>query len=353
MVQPKGAPVAILYSESADIWLSGVGTFGAGLRSLYLAYRHAGIPVQILTEDDCVAGRLVYTDMLVITVPNVADSAALAIQAWVKQGGVVIGTASGGLLNEFNRTSQIMTTLFGVVQAGIWRGNQDAFNGTVDLIKQDLKFVDTLDLVTLAETSVAALRTHSSDVPPLGKTSTMVVKGAKSIFTRSSATTVLATFDDGTAAATRLAVGHGVAVYMGWLPGLSYFDPAIPVRPVDRGSTDENFNHFLPTTFNDVAKGFLTMPLLDRVNASSVVPIWTSHPLVEVGLITSPVGTVLPCVNWFGNSLKNFTATLATEVQFDKVSMAGGGPVQVSADRRSFTFDMSATADAVVLRPAA
>lgn len=64
---PNGAAVSILYSESADIWLGSVGTFGAGLRSLYIAYRHAGIPVQIVTEDDCANGRLFHTDMLVST----------------------------------------------------------------------------------------------------------------------------------------------------------------------------------------------------------------------------------------------------------------------------------------------
>jgi hypothetical protein len=87
IVQPSGAPVAILYSESSDIWYAGVGSFGSALRSLYIAYRHAGVPVQILTEGDCVAGRLAYTDMLVVAVPNIADAAAAAIDTWVRRGG--------------------------------------------------------------------------------------------------------------------------------------------------------------------------------------------------------------------------------------------------------------------------
>ena len=44
IVQPKGAAVALLYSESADIWFGSVGSYGAGLRSLYIALRHAQVP---------------------------------------------------------------------------------------------------------------------------------------------------------------------------------------------------------------------------------------------------------------------------------------------------------------------
>ena len=57
--------------------------------------------MQVLTEEDCTSGRLYYTDMLVVTVPNVAGKAATAIEAWVRDGGIVLATASGGLLDEY------------------------------------------------------------------------------------------------------------------------------------------------------------------------------------------------------------------------------------------------------------
>ena len=152
------AAVSILYSESADIWLSSVGSNGAGLRSLYIAYRHADIPIQILTEDDCANGRLFHTDMLVVTVPNVAARAATAIAAWVRKGGTLLSTASGGLLDEYNRTSVTMEALLGVKQSGVRTGTQDKWNWTVDLIKQDLRFVDVLDTITLT----AAAEIHRS-----------------------------------------------------------------------------------------------------------------------------------------------------------------------------------------------
>jgi hypothetical protein len=128
--------VSLLYSESADIWLSSVGNFGSALRSVFIAFRHAEIPVQVLTEDDCASGRLYHTDLLVVTVPNVAEKAAVEIEGWVKQGGTVLATASGGLLDEYNSSATTMASLLGVEQSGVWRGTQDAWNGTCDLLKQ-------------------------------------------------------------------------------------------------------------------------------------------------------------------------------------------------------------------------
>ena len=312
------------------------------------------IPVQIFTEDDCVAGRLYHTDLLVVTVPNVADAAAKGISDWVSAGGMVFATASGGLLNEYNQTNVHMQDLLGVKQSGVWRGQQDAFNGTVDLIKQDLKFVDTLDTVTLSHSVMAEL-----ELSPLGRPgdASLVCKGIKSVFTvpDTAAATVIATFGDGSPAATRRQnVGAGAAYYAGFLPGLSYFEPAMPVRPVDRGSTDSNFNHFLPTQFSAVANALVTLPLAHRLkNDSAVVPVRSTEPLVEVGLIEAAgIGYALPCINWAGELLPAFTVSLQDDsISFKTAELASGGALTVSADKRSFTFALGPTVDALVLRP--
>ena len=349
IVQPNGAAVALLYSESADIWYGSVGSYGAGLRSLYIAWRHAQVPVQIFTEDDCTAGRLFHADVLVVTVPNIADAAGKAIAEWVKAGGTVLATASGGLLNEYNQTNVHMQALLGVSQSGVWRGLQDSFNGTVDLIKQDLQFVSTLDTVTLTAPVAEELALSGSNL-------SMACKGAKSVFEVSSnaAASVIATFSDGSPAAIRTPVARGSSYYLGFLPGLSYFDPAIPLRPVDRGSTDENFNHFLPTAFSDVARALITLPLADRLktNDSSVVPVRSTEPLVEVGLIKAAgIGYALPCINWVGKLLTEFTVTLQDDsIALRTASLASGGALAISEDKRSFTFALAATADVLVLR---
>eukprot|EP01045_Picozoa_sp_COSAG04_P044963 COSAG04_NODE_15520_length_529_cov_1.318605_1_plen_100_part_10 len=69
------AKVALLYSETADIWFSPLGTPGAAKRSLYLAIRHAQLPVDIVTEDDCVNGVLNHYSFLFVVDPHVSESA--------------------------------------------------------------------------------------------------------------------------------------------------------------------------------------------------------------------------------------------------------------------------------------
>jgi hypothetical protein len=266
-----------------------------------------------------------------------------------------------------------MEALLGVRQSGVWRGRQDAFNGTVDLIKQDLRFVDTLDTVTLTNVAVREL-SHSTaaannnnnntvnTAAALANT-TLVCKGVKSTFTVTSpigltesnaalpSADVLATFADGSPAAVRRSVGNGSAMYIGFLPGLSYFDTAIPLRPADRGSTDDNFNHFLPTDFNIAAKGLLTLPLASRLDDPSVVPVTSTESIVETVLITAPSrGTIVPCINWLGKQLANFTVTVSAAVVYNTASLSSGRAVVVSDDRKSFTFDLSATADVLILR---
>ena len=208
-----------------------------------------------------------------------------------------------------------MTALLGVTQTAVYTGAQDAFNGTVRLIKQDINFVDTLDNITVPSDLSSKLGLASTEAYlGLVDGSTLVAKGVKSLFSApartnaepSSALKTLATFSDGKPALVMNTVGKyttsnhslelssagrqqccltgclrfviartgkGSAYYAGFLPGLSYFAPAIPLRPVDRSSVDEGMNHFIPTEFADAAKGLITLPLTGRMNESTVRPL--------------------------------------------------------------------------------
>lgn len=54
--------------------------------------------------------------------------------------------------------------------------------------------------------------------------------------------TVLGTYSDGSPAAIRRKHGEGAVIKCGFHPGLSYLRPAIPRRPIDRGTNDDSFN---------------------------------------------------------------------------------------------------------------
>ena len=59
--------VAVLYSETSDVWQTTAGTYGSSLRTMYIALKHAQLPVDVLIEEDCLAGRLHYYDVLSVT----------------------------------------------------------------------------------------------------------------------------------------------------------------------------------------------------------------------------------------------------------------------------------------------
>ena len=299
------AAVAVLYSETADVWQTTAGTYGASLRTLYIALKHAQLPVDIVIEEDCVAGRLHYYDVLYVALPMITDAAAEAIAAWVANGGTVYALAGGGLLNQANQTNTAMEALLGIQleENAAYVGTQDPFNATIRLIKQDVNFVQQLDQVTMSPgVGVGAgpacptaqiqcsygtpnngcplcqschggmcrcncpAGDNTCPLPPCVSSSAgttnsstpMVVKGMKTMFkvaaaagvgadgntesppaTPAPTTTTLATFGDGSPALIRTAVGKGAAYFAAFMPGVAYFAPAIPLRPVDRSSVDE------------------------------------------------------------------------------------------------------------------
>lgn len=92
----------------------------------------------------------------------------------------------------------------------------------------------------------------------------------------------------------------------------------------------------------------LQLPL---AGVDGAIPVNASNPLVEVGIITAEgKGTALPCINWSGGAIAAFTITLNFELQYDTVALASEGKISVSADKRSFTFSMSDTIEAVLFR---
>ena len=73
---------------------------------------------------------------------------------------------------------------------------------------------------------------------------------------------------------------------------------------------------------------------------------------VEVGWVEAKgKGHALPCINWSGKLLERFTVTLRDEsITYATAALASGKDLTVSADKRSFTFELVVTADVLVLR---
>ena len=111
---------------------------------------------------------------------------------------------------------------------------------------------------------------------------------------------ILGTFRDNSPALTQHDVGSGLATYCAFLPSLSYYKPAIPLRPVDRGATDDAMIHFLPTAFDAAAGGLIASPA-----ENLLLPVECSEALVETTVIESSQGVVIPLVNWSGEPVRD------------------------------------------------
>ena len=315
VAQAAGSKVAIMYSDSADRWLSPETTSqGAAKRTLYVMLKHMGLPTDIVTEDDAVLGHLNHYGALYIVDNQLTEAAVTAIAAWVTAGGNAFITAGGGMLNEYNMTNAAMAKLLPITQTGIWTGSVDSRkNATIYYAKQDLPYAPKLDEVTVLA---------SLDTPAYG----LGVWGDKSIFTfapkPTDKTHLIGVFSDGSPAVVNISVGTqgGGVTYAGFHPGFSYFHPALPKRPVDRTPSLKSVTNFVPNEFDVNAKKLAEM-VLQTPATLGARPVLTSNPLVEVGFVTKTVkgvwnGTVLPLIDWSateGNSSGNgFTRVSVT-----------------------------------------
>ncbi|HEV2294750.1 MAG TPA: beta-galactosidase trimerization domain-containing protein [Tepidisphaeraceae bacterium] len=324
-VQP--AQAGIWFSETGDIWDNHRAPFGAAKRTLYVAVRHQQIPLDVVVEADALSGDLKDYRLLYLLDQNVSRAASKAIAEWVKAGGSLFATAGAGMFDEFNQPNPVMRGLLGIEQRSL-----DVTPQPVRLEKQDLAFAKTVDHVTLNTPS------GQVQVPVIDARSRFDV-GA----TTQGGATVGGRFSDGSSAVTVRSVGEGQAMYCGFLPGLSYFKPAIPMRPADRGTTDDSMAHFVPTEFHRGASALIGSPAgqLKR-------QVLCSEPLVETMVIRAPQGIVIPLVNWSGHPIKGLTLKLPLPgLPTSEAKLASGAAVVRTAG--GYVFDLE-IADALILR---
>jgi hypothetical protein len=320
----RPAAAALWFSEAADVWGDDRPPFGAAKRTLYVALRHAELPLDVVVEPDALDGTLDRYEVLYLADRHVSRAATRAIAAWVKRGGRLLCTAGAGLRDELDEPNAAMGALLGIDEASL-----DApASQQIRLEKQDLPFTDPID--TLA-----------------WKGEQLAVLGARSRFTpaASGASTLLASFGDGSPAVTERAAGKGSATYAGFLPGLSYFKPAIPLQPVDRSPRPGSMAHLVPTAFAAGARALLARPA-EAVSR----PVTSSEPLVESGTIEAPSGTLIPLVNWSGRRLEKLRVTVLAAAP-RSATLASGRAVESAyeAGRQVLVLDLD-EADAIVLR---
>jgi hypothetical protein len=314
---------ALWFSETGDIWNNNASPFDAAKRSLYIAIWHQQLPLDVVVDADAVAGELKQYRVLYLTDQNVAQASSKAIAHWVNTGGRLFATAGAGMFDELNRPNETMRRLFGVDQKAL-----DIGAHPVRLEKQDLPFAATIDQVTWTAAG------RHTQIPVIDVRSRFGVRSG-------GGAAIAGTFSDGSPAITIRSSGKGRAIYCGFLPGLSYFKPAIPLRPVDRGTTDDSMAHFIPTNFESGAAS-----LISAAASGVELPVICSDSLVETTVIKAKQGFVIPLVNWSGRPVKRLSLKLLLPGTVD-AELASGSPIRRDGDHYIFDLDI---ADALILR---
>ena len=267
--------VALLASAATEILGDGA-TWNLEAKCTYHALRHAQIAVEFITEDEIVAGELKHYRVLYITGSHLLSSTVPKIERWVRSGGILFCSAGGGLRDEYDRPNERMASLLGIEPSDLEGGLPFVVH-----IKQDLPWLEPLDEVHCDALGVSfPALIYKRKVKPIA-----------------SDVKVLGRFKDGSVAITMRRVGKGCVYFVGALPAVAYVRTAIPKRPWERGTTDESFNHYLPTEFDRRLREFVCLP----VRHANVEPfVECSAELVEAILIEGNGRAAVTLLNFSG-----------------------------------------------------
>lgn len=315
--------VGLWFSETGDIWGDSDGSFGPAKRALYIAVRHGQAPLDVVVEQDSLDGTLGRYKVLYLTDRHVSRRASRAIAEWVRGGGILFATAGAGMLDEYDRPNAALRELLPVDGVTLLAPAPSR----VGYIKQDLPFAEP----------IAKVASWQGTFPVFGA----IARLAQAVGTRAGA------FGDGGPAVLERVSGRGRVFYCAFLPGLSYFKPAIPLRPVDRGTTDDAMAHFLPVDFDRGVGALVATPLSGLLR-----PVAAEDKLVEATLIQSSKGVLIPLVNWSDRPKRDLRVTLRTAAPGRSVALASGGRVSERREgtSRVFTLEGLSVADVLILR---
>ena len=315
----RPAKAAMWFSETADIWGDNDGSFAAGKRTLYASLIQQGTPLDFVIEGD----DLSKYKGLILADRHVSRAASQKIADWVKAGGQLMTTAGAGMFDELNQPNTILRGIRGIRDAQLIA----PANAQIEMVKQDLPFV--APVATVQFPMAADAKTKPATFP---------VYAAREKITLADKTAPLAQFNDNTPAVLYRPHGKGAVGHLAFLPGLSYFAPATPKVPVDRGTHADASAHLIPTEFDPIVAKLLQTPNRH---------ITCSETLVEANIIDSPKGSVVILSNWSSGPVENLQVTLPADLANKKLTTATGAAIQKDGNKVTLNLNI---AEALILR---
>ncbi|MAG08789.1 MAG: hypothetical protein CL494_00015 [Actinobacteria bacterium] len=315
----RPAKAAMWFSETGDIWRDNDGSFAAGKRTLYAGLIQQGTPLDFVIEGD----DLSKYKGLILTDRHVSRAASQKIADWVNAGGQLMTTAGAGMFDELNQPNTILRGIRGIRTAKLIAPD----SAQVEMVKQDLPFVASVATVKFPMAADAKT-----------KTATFPVYAVRDKITLADQTVPMAQFNDNTPAVLYRPHGKGAVGHFAFLPGLSYFAPATPKVPVDRGTHAGASAHLIPTEFD---------PIVARLLQTPNRHITCSEALVEANIIDSTKGSVVILSNWSAGPVEGLEVTLPADLAAKKLTTATGAAVQKSGNTITLNLNI---AEALILR---
>ena len=273
-------PVAILYSVSHDLWHSDDPAAFVEKRLLWHALRHLSVQPDFVREEDVEAGRLTDYKVLYVVDWCVSRRASAAIDAWVKDGGIVYLSAGAATRDEFYEP------YVPPFAQAVWPDDAAA-----KLVKEKHNYNERADLPGIKPMARVAVNFNAKgdekgfELPVIG--CRLNLREAKT-----DQPAQFSWFDDGSPAGRIEKHGQGSVIALGFMPMLAYGQLA----------------NFKPTTLEEKwpaePRQLVDWPL---ANAKITPVAKASVPVVETSLLTGPKGSALVLVNYTYQPIKELT----------------------------------------------
>jgi hypothetical protein len=319
----RPAEVGLLQSTVGDLydWFRQQTWPNFERKAIWYALRNAQVPVDFVTEEDVADGKIDRLKVLYVVNDHLLGRAAARLTKWVERGGTLISLAGGPLRDEEDAISPAISKLLGVNDALLAGTKKNCW------AKECLAWEKP---VVQLESGVPALLT----VAHLGLRDGVQVR---------------ARFVDGAPAIVEQASGKGRAVTFAFLPGAAYLQKAFPQRPFCRGTSDDAFNHFLPTEFDERAGELIVEPA--RALARHVtVKAGETPAQVDAETIDAPAGIAVPIANYSGKPMQA-TVEVSGAAGVKSVESARAGKLQFRLEGDRLTTELPLEwGDLLVLR---
>ena len=288
-------------------------------KSLFLALRHAHVPVDIVTDDDVAAGKLSKYKVLYLTGQYLLSESVPNLTQWVKDGGILVSSGGGGLLNQHGEPMPAMYNLYGLESANLRRPIRViAGLGTYDF---SLETMEPLDIMTFR----AGPGREKKSIPVLCYKQTMKPSAHAS---------VIATYSDGSPAAVERRVGRGQAVLSGGLLGLAYLRPAMNWIP--ESTSAQKYDHYPESYPSAVRKLISSWAKAARVHR----PVLTSDRLVDATLQEGPLGAIVTLTNFRKRDKPELTVSIPGLPEARKITSLRHGNLKVTQGKNGPTVSL-------------